>query len=838
MNIAVSTILLLLSAVLSCTLGGAVIFRNPWKRTHRHFAVLSLNLVLWSLGVVMIIHSRSEAEARFWLKATFIVASFLPATFYHFIVFFPHQRFEGLRLVLGLLYAGAVTQVVGTFTPWYVQSVTLPPHQAPLVIYGPVFVAYSIWVLLSMGFSFTDLILKRGKATGVERRQIEHVLIGIFLATTFASATNILAPVLKIGSLEAYGPIFTVLMMGILAYAMIRYHLLDIWLLVSRTTIYAVVTVFVIATFLGTVSLVHWVFSNGGRTGSLLTTVLAALIIALVLQPLKERLQLFAERTVLKRRYDTNALCARITQSAAKMVRLDALLDAIAHDIHSTMGVDIIRLLLIDEKEPEMLVTEFSTQPGDTKNRTGDHFALIDYLKRNSAPLILKKLLHERCTPETMRIARHLAELDAFACIPLWSSSGMVGILTLDEKKSGDIYSTDDMFVFETIAGALGTAIENAQLYFQVENVKLHLERILASMPSGVVAVNASGVITNVNESATDMLGPLKAGQSLEQLPGEIADVLRQTLADVRGVGDFETVLTGSTGETIPVAISSSCLEGPGGANHGALAMIHNQTQIKRLEQNVKRADRLSSIGTLAAGMAHEVKNPLVSIKTFTQLLPSRFDDADFRKTFSDVVPHEVERIDAIVSRLLNFARPKPINFARQDLRQIIEHVLALVDNQTRKADIEVQVEFPGDIAPVYGDEQQLHQVFLNLFLNAVDAMRTSGDCGNRPVDGTLRVQTYFDRTHLRRNGRAAFLETECVRVVVSDTGCGIVPEHVEHLFTPFFTTKTEGCGLGLSVVHGIVSEHGGEIDVTSTPGVGTSFTVTLPLLRSPVAVS
>ncbi|HPC17629.1 MAG TPA: ATP-binding protein [Candidatus Hydrogenedentes bacterium] len=829
MNLAVSTFLLLVSAALSCALGGIVIFRNPWKRTHRQFAILSLNLMLWSLGVVMIIHSRTGAEALFWLRTTFIVASFLPATFYHFIVFFPHQRFEGLRAVLALLYAGAFVQIAGTFTPWYVQSVTLPPGKAPLVVYGPVFLAYSFWVLLSMAFSFSDLIIKRSKATGIERRQIEHVLIGIFLTTTFASATNVLAPALKIGSLEAYGPIFTVVMMGFLAYAMIRYHLLDIWLLVSRTTIYAVVTVFVIATFLGTVSVVHWVFSSGGRAGNLFTTVLAALIIALVLQPLKERLQLFVERTVVKRRYDTNALCARITQTAAKMVRLDALLDAIARDIHATMGVDLIRLLLIDGKDPGMLVTEFSTQPGETRSRNGDQAALIAYLKQNPAPLILKKLLHERCTPETMRIARHLAELDAFACIPLWSSSGMVGILTLGEKNSGDIYSADDILVFETIAGPLGTAIENAQLYFKVENVKMHLERILANMPSGVVAADASGVVTHFNAGAVEMLGPVRAGQSIDELPAEIAGVLRQTMADVRGVGDFETVLSGPGGETIPVVISSSCLEGPGGSHDGALVMIHNQTQIKRLEQNVKRADRLSSIGTLAAGMAHEVKNPLVSIKTFTQLLPSRFDDADFRRTFSEVVPHEVERIDAIVSRLLNFARPKPVDFSRQDLRRIIEHVLALVENQTRKAGIEVRADFPEESLSVYGDEQQLHQVFLNLFLNAIDAMRASGE-------GCLAVQARFDRARLRGNGHTSFLETDCVRVTVSDTGAGILPEHVEHLFTPFFTTKAEGCGLGLSVVHGIVLEHGGEIDVTSTPGAGTSFTVTFPLLPGAVA--
>jgi two-component system nitrogen regulation sensor histidine kinase GlnL len=490
------------------------------------------------------------------------------------------------------------------------------------------------------------------------------------------------------------------------------------------------------------------------------------------------------------------------------------------------MGVNIIRVLLRDEKDSGLLVTEYSSVPGEPKTMTREHTKLIEYLSAHPDPIILKQLLHEHRTDELMAIARYLAELDAHLCLPLRAGSGVLGILTLGEKTSGDIYSKDDLVVFNTVVGPLGTAIENARLYLKVEQVNLHLASILTNMRGGVIAVNAEGKITTINSSAMEMLGPATVGQGLDSVNSVVVHVLRQTLEDARGIGDFETVMVDLKGENIPVVISTSCLESPNGGKHGAMAMIHNQTQIKRLEQNVQRADRLSSIGTLAAGMAHEVKNPLVSIKTFTQLLPTRFDDADFRKTFAEVVPHEVDRIDAIVSRLLDFARPKDAHFGLQDLRTIIEQVLALLENETRKGSITVQLDFPPSRIPVYSDEQQLHQVFLNLFLNAIDALR-------RTNGGTLSVRAYYDRVHLRRNGVTSFRETECVRVVVSDTGCGISPEHLEHLFTPFFTTKAEGCGLGLSVVHGIITEHGGEIDVSSVPGSGTSFTVTLPLAKS-----
>lgn len=825
------TTLLVLSASLSCVLGGIVLFRNPGKRTHRLFAVMALNLTLWALGVLIIIHCHTESAARFWVTATFVVSAFLPATFYHFVSYFPHQRFEGSRFILFLLYAGAWFQTLGTLTPWYIQTITVSSFGRPLVQYGPVFQALAFWSILSLFCSFANLTTKRRNSTGVERRQVEHVLIGIVLSMSLAITTNVLAPAMSIGSLEVYGPIFPMFMMGILAYAMVRYHLLDIWLLVSRTTVYAVVTAFVVFTFFSMVSIVHWFFSHQGRAGDVYPTVLAAIVIALVIQPLKERLQLVAERTVLNRHYDVNRLCARITRHAAQFMRLDQLLNTVARDIRATIGVDLVRVWLVDEKDPNLLVCEYSSVLSEPREMTREHSELLRYVRVNPDPIVLKKILYKRPNQERLQVARYLAELEAHLCIPLRASSGIVGLLTLGEKKSADIYTVDDLAVFTTVSGPLGTAIENARLYLKLEEVNLHLARILSSMRGGVVAVDAQGRITTFNSSAAEILGPAETGQPLDALAPEVAQVLRQTLEYGHGIGDFETLIARPDGERIPVVLSSSCLESPGTGNYGALVMVHDQTQVKRLEQKVQRADRLSSIGTLAAGMAHEVKNPLVSIKTFTQLLLARYEDGDFRKTFAEVVPHEVDRIDTIVSRLLDFARPKPVQFTQQNVCKILEHVLALVESQMRKANVTIQLDLPSEGIPVTGDEQQLQQVFLNLVLNAIDAVKETRG-------GTLTVAAYCDHGQLRRNGRGPFVEMETVRVVVSDTGCGIPQENMEHLFTPFFTTKAEGCGLGLSVVHGIVTEHGGEIDVESVPGTGTSFTVTFPGVGSTLAVA
>jgi len=822
----VPTVLLVLSALSASLLGVFVLLRNPWRRTHRMFALMTFNLTLWTLGVLFIVHCRTPESATFWIKATFAVASFLPVTFYHFVVFFPHQRFTGHRWVLGVLYAGAATLALLVNTPWYVRGVVVFPDRPPLAHYGPVLYGYMALVCISMFFAVGDLITKLRATSGIQRRQVEHVLISLWAVSGLGSLTNVFAPMLlNIGTLELYGPCFVLPMVIGLAYAMIRYHLLDIWVIVSRTTVYAVVTGFVAVTFMGAVSLVHWTFSGGGQAADWTTTALAALVVVLFIQPIKERAQLILDRIVVHRRYDAKALIERISRNAAEIVRLDELLRSVAEDIRHTLGVNRIRVLLVSEDSPGTIVTEYSTPASEEGEAEVNYDFLLAYIEQYPEPIVLEELLHGWVNSERIRLAKYLAEMEAYLLVPLKTTSGVVGMITLGQKTTRDIYIKDDVKVFATLATPLAAAIENARLYRRLEEVKLHLERVMTNMRGGVVAVDRSGVITTVNQDARDLLPEAAPGKPLEVLEPKVVQLLRKTLQEHRGISDVETVIAGPEGESIPVAMSSSCFDTPSHEILGAMVLIYNMTQIKRLEFNVQRADRLTSIGTMAAGMAHEIKNPLQSIKTFTQLLPHRFEDPDFRRTFAEVVPPEVQRIDMIVTRLLDFARPKPAHFGPRDLAKIITEVLALVENQIRKAGVEVRTEFPEDVREVMADDQRLHQVFLNLILNAIGAM-------GEGLDRRLTIRMYYERTHLTRKGHPTFFDVPCVRVAVEDTGCGISPEHLEQLFTPFFTTKDDGSGLGLSVVHGIVTEHGGEIDVRSTVGVGTTFTVTLPLAR------
>jgi signal transduction histidine kinase len=304
-----------------------------------------------------------------------------------------------------------------------------------------------------------------------------------------------------------------------------------------------------------------------------------------------------------------------------------------------------------------------------------------------------------------------------------------------------------------------------------------------------------------------------------------------------------------------------------GERNGGEVLLVFDDlSEVKLLQNRIRRADRLAVVGTFAAGMAHEIKNPLVPLKTFSQLLPEMFDDEEFRNRFSFIVLKEVERINQIVEKLLNFARPVQPLPAPCDVHELIDEVLLLLEEDFRRHRIELRREYTRDSALITVDRQQVKQVLLNILLNAVQAIEAACPCartadvvaahrtsrvgaGETPAatEGMIEVRTLYvwerpkdgDGQRPRAEGEESvgvggrLIEDEGkvrkFQVRISDTGCGIAEEDLKHLFNPFFTTKPEGTGLGLAISHVIIEEHGGTLDAESEKGKGATFTLTLP---------
>jgi len=249
-------------------------------------------------------------------------------------------------------------------------------------------------------------------------------------------------------------------------------------------------------------------------------------------------------------------------------------------------------------------------------------------------------------------------------------------------------------------------------------------------------------------------------------------------------------------------------------ASQTAIALENSRLyeELKRSKTLIRRADKLASLGTLTAGLAHEIKNPLVAIKTFIQLLPERFEDEEFRNYFLNVASGEVDRLSDLVNALLDFSRPSQPSFQTGNVNEIMDSVVLLLENEVKRKNIKIKRRYSSDLPAVMLDPEQIKQVFLNIMLNAAEAT---------PENGVLTVET----RHLDKDRGQEFIQVE-----IRDTGRGIPKDNLERIFEPFFTTKDSGSGLGLAVSHHIVQEHQGYIEVESEVGMGTSFYINLPV--------
>jgi len=247
------------------------------------------------------------------------------------------------------------------------------------------------------------------------------------------------------------------------------------------------------------------------------------------------------------------------------------------------------------------------------------------------------------------------------------------------------------------------------------------------------------------------------------------------------------------------------------------IVVLHDLSPLDSIEQNLRRLDRLASIGTLSASMAHEIKNALVAVKTFIELLLDRNRDAELKET----VEREMRHIELIVRQMLRYAAPTRPAFSPVRVHDVLEHSLRMIHRQIEEKLISLHRSFRAAPDYVHGDDYQLEQAFVNLLLNAVEAMSTNGS-----LDVVTELISPVDSAHRVRSSH--------VRVTISDTGVGVTQENMNHLFEPFFTTKHDGTGLGLPITQRIVREHHGDISVQSEPSKGTTFHILLPTHAKP----
>ncbi len=400
--------------------------------------------------------------------------------------------------------------------------------------------------------------------------------------------------------------------------------------------------------------------------------------------------------------------------------------------------------------------------------------------------------------------------------IPCKVKDRVIAYIALGRTRNGDYLTTEDLDLLETVSDYVGIALENARLYRSLEqkaaeyqSLKDFSENIIESINVGVVVEDVEGRIVGWNRALEALTG-LNRDETLGRETEEIIPAnFLQRLADIRNL--YKQAWNG-----LIVNFSATSLVDKAGATRGTLIIIDNITDRIRLEDQLIQNEKLTSIGLLAAGVAHEVNTPLAVISSYSQMLRKEISPEDSRHKLLEKITKQTFRASEIVNSLLNFSRTSATEFTEIDIHQVITETISLLEHQFKTARIRVERELKADCPMTYGNAGKLQQVFLNLFVNARDAM---------PAGGELRILTDTGDSK--------------IEILVQDTGVGISRENVKKIYDPFFTTKAagKGTGLGLSVSYGIIQEHGGNISVDSKQGVGTSFKLELPLVRKPVNV-
>lgn len=428
-------------------------------------------------------------------------------------------------------------------------------------------------------------------------------------------------------------------------------------------------------------------------------------------------------------------------------------------------------------------------------------------------------------TREGALVIQQMEALDAKISAPLLTKGRLVGILCLGNKVTGKPFTDSDVEQLSMVGNYAAVAVENSLLYRELYLQKKYNENILKSIGSGVVAIDHLGKVTTYNPSAERMLAiPRKEvlGKSVQKMGSVFADLLLRTL-DGNEIFSRHEVTHPMTKASL--GVSTSPLRDEGNRIRGAIMVFTDLTESKELEARTRDLERLRFWSTLANRMAQEIRNPLVAVKTFAQLLPERYADEDFREQFFSVVMGEIDRLNQMTERLMEFAMPRESRPIRQDINQVVESALQSRASWIQTKRIRLVKHLASDPILVLADREHLEKALCHLLDNGLEAT---------PEGGKLRVRTQRVRSPAARQLRPAqplaASGRDWAEILVEDTGCGISRDQMREIFSPFFTTKVKGMGFGLPIAQRIIQDHGGRIEVDSEPGKGSRFKILLPL--------
>jgi PAS domain S-box-containing protein len=802
--------------------GMFVFFRRSRAPRAMHFYILCLaSFVLSSFHYTGKLNSFDKVI--YW--GNVIAGVFAPTIFLHFALTFPAPRTwlrTWWRTVL--LYVPAVLFTMLSFgfasgvakTAVSLLELRWTLDQFWLLLLS---VAYLLGALaLSLEFRRTkDMVI---------RQQLKWLRNGVVLGAVPFTAISVVPYLMGVvpGPYMSMASLFLALIPITWAYAILRYRLMDVDLIFQQGYAYTLATLSVLGIFYALILTIKPLEEMDPSAIALLI-----MIAAFIFQPIRNWMQEQLDRYwFFKDKYDYRKTLIESARELSSETDLDMMMRSVVDRIKTTLGIQNVAIFLSegDHYEPCLHTNPAAIANPETLDLSflrGDQKGPL-FFERSWAQL---DMIWRDWSPS---VKQTVSKLDLNYYLPCQVRGRTIAFLGIGRTAEGEFPTSQDMELLVTLSGYVGIAIENARLYSSLqqkaaeyERLKEFSENIVESINVGIVAADLNDRVESWNSQMETLTGISRESAMDSKLTDLFPRRLSTALEEVRGQTGIHQIYklpvrdrwraTGKAERLVNVAVAPLVTKDQ--EQIGRLIIFDDITERAHLEQQLVQADKLSSIGLMAAGIAHEVNTPLAVISTYAQMLTKQVSGDEKKAVMLEKIANQTFRASEIVNSLLNFSRTSNTEFEEVDLNKVVRDTVSLVGPQLQNARVEVTVQTDDSSPTIRGNFGKLQQVFLNLIMNAKDAMEEGG---------TLKITTRAD--------------DETARIEITDTGKGIEPSDMARIYDPFFTTKSpkKGTGLGLSVTYGIVHEHSGNIEVKSQPGEGTTFLLDFPLARKPVA--
>ena len=771
---------------------------SPYAAVNRNFAIQTLVVTWWVIGIA---GTHSAHVTEFWGRWTFAAAALMPAAFLAFVDVFP--TLEGavpkfLTICIRLAAFGFAAMSIASSSIAHSFVVTNGVlTRSP----GPLMRAFSFFFLASAAVILLSLARKWSSTRGLARAQLRLYYLGLLFFCVGAITTNLLSPsIVGDSRYSALGPCFVLIFLAFVAHGIIRHRFMNVRLVVHNWLTVSIASSVSVLPLLAVILR----FTSVDTTDS--TSVALLLIAGVMAPPIWMKTRYLLHRYVYRGNADFRTLISHASSRLTKVLAPKQTAVVVIETIFEAVRPEGVAIYLAPDGDGEKdLALLHACQSGVF----GRPSVLPSFVTKELTGIRVLASF-QSVAVDAKRSPSHLAsealETNHWALIiPLAAETQLIGAIAVGGKLSGDPYYREDVGLLQVLASQATIAFSNGQLYERVLLANQHIKNIVATAQSGIVVAYDRETMRLMNEEALRLLGlpsslRTPAVVSVTDLPKPLSNLLNQTWDSGSSIRAVDLV-------ALPVMCSTAPLRNGDTEIVGVVGTLSDLSTMKALEIERTRTERLNYFETLAAGLAHEIANPIAPIKVMTQLLPSRYHNEAFIREFTRTVTREISRMEKLVERLRRLSRPANRDRMPVDLRTVLTETFEVMQSSFEERHVTLSLRLCDAPLVVAGDPNELHELFLNLLTNAAEAT---------PDEGQVLME--------------ARPETRTAWVRVSDSGTGIPAAMVGHIFEPFVSSKQRGSGLGLTICSGIVQRHEGTLEADNT-GSGAAFTVRIPLI-------